>query len=190
MYLARFSYDVLPVNRERAIEFIRQEIEAAHANGFRARLLVPLTRPHGGAALQFEVESVERAARRDRRVHIRVQLDHDRAEHHGDGPQDALPRHDAAAPPQPAGDYGARRGAVLAAGDFSASREMIRKYRRCFRGGGGDCGVGPAMNGLYRGEWRRTVLWACAAKNCPARQCSGRPPRLGRALRLPLRACE
>jgi hypothetical protein len=56
MYLARFSYDVLPVNRERAIEFIRQEIEAAHENGFRARLLVPLTRPQGGAALQFEVE--------------------------------------------------------------------------------------------------------------------------------------
>jgi hypothetical protein len=56
MYLARFSYDVLPVNRHRAIEFIRQEIEAAQANGFRARLLVPLTRPHGGAALQFEVE--------------------------------------------------------------------------------------------------------------------------------------
>jgi hypothetical protein len=56
MYLARFSYDVPPVNRQRAIEFIRQEIEAAHANGFRARLLVPLTRPQGGAALQFEVE--------------------------------------------------------------------------------------------------------------------------------------
>ena len=84
----------------------------------------------------------------------------------------------------------ARRGAVLAAGGFSASREMMSKYRRCFRGGGGACGVGPAMNGLYRGEWRQTVLWACAAKNCPARQCSGRPPRLGRALRLPLRACE
>ena len=56
MYLARFSYDVLPVNRQRAVEFIRREIEAAHANGFKARLLVPLTRPQGGAALQFEVE--------------------------------------------------------------------------------------------------------------------------------------
>ena len=84
----------------------------------------------------------------------------------------------------------ARRSAVLAAGGFSASREMMSKYRRYFRGGRGACGVGPAMNGLYRGEWRQTVLWACAAKNCPARQCSGRPPRLGRALRLPLRACE
>jgi hypothetical protein len=56
MYLARFSYDVLPVNRERAIAFIRREIEAARENGFKARLLVPLTRPQGGAALQFEVE--------------------------------------------------------------------------------------------------------------------------------------
>jgi hypothetical protein len=56
MYLARFSYDVLPVNRQRAIDFILQEIEAAHQNGFKARLLVPLTRPQGGAALQFEVE--------------------------------------------------------------------------------------------------------------------------------------
>ena len=26
MYLARFSYDVLPVNRGRAIDFIRQEV--------------------------------------------------------------------------------------------------------------------------------------------------------------------
>jgi hypothetical protein len=54
MYLARFSYDVLPVNRERAIEFIRRE--AARRDGLGARLLVPLTRGHGGAALQFEVE--------------------------------------------------------------------------------------------------------------------------------------
>jgi hypothetical protein len=57
MYLARFSYDVLPVNRQRAIEFIHREIEAARANGLGARMLVPLTRGHGnGAALQFEVE--------------------------------------------------------------------------------------------------------------------------------------
>ena len=56
MYLARFSYDVLPVNRERAIDFIRGEIEAARRNGLDARLLVPLTRGPGGAALQFEVE--------------------------------------------------------------------------------------------------------------------------------------
>ena len=56
MYLARFSYDVLPVNRRRAFEFIRQEVEAARAQGLKARLLVPLTRGQGGAALQFEVE--------------------------------------------------------------------------------------------------------------------------------------
>ena len=57
MYLARFSYDVLPINRQRAIEFIKREVEAAHGKGLNARLLVPLTRGHGdGAALQFEVE--------------------------------------------------------------------------------------------------------------------------------------
>lgn len=56
MYLARFSYDVLPVNRQRAIDFIRREVAAANEAGHKARLLVPLTRGQGGAALQFEVE--------------------------------------------------------------------------------------------------------------------------------------
>src|SRR5438477_12113570 len=57
MYLARFSYCVLPVNRQRALDFIRREVEAARSNGLNARMLVPLTRGHGdGAALQFEVE--------------------------------------------------------------------------------------------------------------------------------------
>ena len=57
MYLARFSYDVRPVDRQRAIEFIHREVEAARGKGLNARLLVPLTRGHGnGAALQFEVE--------------------------------------------------------------------------------------------------------------------------------------
>ena len=56
MYLARFSYDVQPVNRQRAIEFIGREVEAARSQGLKARLMVPLTRGHGGAALQFEVE--------------------------------------------------------------------------------------------------------------------------------------
>ena len=56
MYIARFSYSVLPVNRQRAIEFIQREVDAARAKQMRARLLVPLTRGHGGAALQFEVE--------------------------------------------------------------------------------------------------------------------------------------
>lgn len=57
MYLARFSYDVLPVDRQRAMGFIRREIAAARDNGLRARMLVPLTRGHhDGVALQFEVE--------------------------------------------------------------------------------------------------------------------------------------
>ena len=57
MYLARFSYDVRPVDRQRAMDFIRREVEAAHGNGLNARLLVPVTRGRGdGAGLQFEVE--------------------------------------------------------------------------------------------------------------------------------------
>ena len=57
MYLARFSYDVRPVDRQRAVDFIRREVEAARGNGLNARLLVPMTRGRGdGAALQFEVE--------------------------------------------------------------------------------------------------------------------------------------
>jgi hypothetical protein len=56
MYLARFSYDVQPVNRQRAIDFIRREVEAARSKGLKAKLMVPLTRGHGGTALQFEVE--------------------------------------------------------------------------------------------------------------------------------------
>jgi hypothetical protein len=56
MYIARFSYSVLPVNRQRALEFIQREVEAARQRKLQARLLVPLTRGHGGAALQFEVE--------------------------------------------------------------------------------------------------------------------------------------
>jgi hypothetical protein len=56
MYVARFSYSVLPVNRGRALEFIHREVEAAGRKQLRARLLVPLTRGQGGAALQFEVE--------------------------------------------------------------------------------------------------------------------------------------
>ncbi|MGQ0522290.1 MAG: hypothetical protein ACT4P8_01360 [Betaproteobacteria bacterium] len=56
MYIARFSYDVLPVNRRQAIEFIHREVEAAARRNMTARLLVPLTRGQGGAALQFEVE--------------------------------------------------------------------------------------------------------------------------------------
>ena len=56
MYVVRFSYDVLPVNRQQAIDLIRREVEAARDSGMTARLLIPLTRAHGGAALHFEVE--------------------------------------------------------------------------------------------------------------------------------------
>ena len=56
MYLARFSYDVLPVNRQKALECIRREVQAARSVGLDARLLIPLTRRQGGPALQFEVE--------------------------------------------------------------------------------------------------------------------------------------
>ncbi len=56
MYLARFSYDVLPVDRQEAIDFIRREVEAARQKGLSARLLVPLTRAFDGAALVFEIE--------------------------------------------------------------------------------------------------------------------------------------
>jgi hypothetical protein len=56
VYLARFSYHILPVNRHRALELISREVKAARGKGLNARLLVPLTRGHGGAALQFEVE--------------------------------------------------------------------------------------------------------------------------------------
>jgi hypothetical protein len=56
LYVVRFSYHVNPANRQRAIDFIRREAEGAKGNGLSARLLVPLTRGQGGAALQFEVE--------------------------------------------------------------------------------------------------------------------------------------
>jgi hypothetical protein len=44
MHVARFSYDVLPVNRQQAIDFIHREVEAATRMAIKARLLVPLTR--------------------------------------------------------------------------------------------------------------------------------------------------
>jgi hypothetical protein len=56
MYIARFSYSVLPVDRQRAIDCIHREMEAAARIPLKARLLIPLTRAQGGAALQFEVE--------------------------------------------------------------------------------------------------------------------------------------
>jgi hypothetical protein len=56
MYIARFSYAVLPINRLRAIDFIQREVDAARRKQLTARLLVPLTRGPGRAALQFEIE--------------------------------------------------------------------------------------------------------------------------------------
>ena len=56
MYLARFSYNVLPIDRKRAVDFIRREVDAARSQGLRAQLLVPLTRGQGDPALQFEIE--------------------------------------------------------------------------------------------------------------------------------------
>lgn len=55
-YVARFSYDVRPIHREKALELIAREAQAAIQQGRTARLLVPVTRAHGCAALQFEIE--------------------------------------------------------------------------------------------------------------------------------------
>ena len=43
-------------HRQYARNLIRREVEAARQTRLSARLLVPLTRSHGGAAVQFEVE--------------------------------------------------------------------------------------------------------------------------------------
>ena len=56
MFLVRFSYDFRPVDREAALAFIRREVTAAQDFGLVARLLVPLTRGHGGASMHVEVE--------------------------------------------------------------------------------------------------------------------------------------
>lgn len=56
MFLVRFSYDFRPADRQAAMAFIRREVLAAHERGLTARMLIPLTRPHGGASLHFEVE--------------------------------------------------------------------------------------------------------------------------------------
>ncbi len=56
MYAARFSYAIKPIDRDRALELLGQEVRAARDQRMAARLLVPLTRASGGAALQYEVE--------------------------------------------------------------------------------------------------------------------------------------
>jgi hypothetical protein len=55
MYLARFSYAIKPIDRERAAGVLEQEVAAARAQGLEARLLIPLTRPPGGGALLVDV---------------------------------------------------------------------------------------------------------------------------------------
>jgi len=44
MYLARFSYEIAPTDRQSALTAIRREAEAARARGLNARILIPLTR--------------------------------------------------------------------------------------------------------------------------------------------------
>ena len=55
MYVARFSYAIKPVDRDRALDLLGREVQAARDGGLEARLLVPLTRAAGGASLQYEV---------------------------------------------------------------------------------------------------------------------------------------
>ena len=55
MYIARFSYSIRPVDRERALALLGKEVAAARGQGLEARVLVPLTRPPGGPALQYEL---------------------------------------------------------------------------------------------------------------------------------------
>lgn len=62
MYVARFSYAIRPVDRDRALALLGQEVDAARNKGLEARMLVPLTRASGGAALQFEVTMPDLAA--------------------------------------------------------------------------------------------------------------------------------
>ncbi len=56
MYVARFSYAIKPIDRDRALALLGQEVTSAREQGMEARLLVPLTRAAGGAALQYEVQ--------------------------------------------------------------------------------------------------------------------------------------
>jgi len=55
MYVARFSYAIRPVDRDQVLTLLHQEVAAAQATGLEARLLVPLTRASGDAALQVEL---------------------------------------------------------------------------------------------------------------------------------------
>lgn len=56
MYVARFSYDFAPKDRDEAMELIRREVQDARQLSLTARLLVPFTRASACVALQFEIE--------------------------------------------------------------------------------------------------------------------------------------
>lgn len=58
-YLARFSYDFSPADRDKAMEFIRRELLDARNIGLNGRILVPFTRGPSCASIQFEVELIE-----------------------------------------------------------------------------------------------------------------------------------
>lgn len=57
-YVARFSYDFHPVDRDKAMQFISRELRGAQDMGLPARILVPFTRGPGSASLHFEIELV------------------------------------------------------------------------------------------------------------------------------------
>ena len=72
MYLARFCYDVLPVNRQRAIDFIRREElgDLVHELRVAARTIRSETVEERHATCEYHRAAVEalRAARRGRRL--------------------------------------------------------------------------------------------------------------------------
>ena len=56
MYLVRFCYELKPTDRDTALKIVRREAQAAAEKGYTGRLLIPLTRGEGGAALEYELE--------------------------------------------------------------------------------------------------------------------------------------
>lgn len=61
--LARFSYAVLPADRDEAIDSVPRGVGAARSLSLDARLLSPVTRAQDGAALQFELASLDQLRR-------------------------------------------------------------------------------------------------------------------------------
>ena len=61
----------------------------------------------------------------------------------------------------------ARKGVILATGDFSANREMMQRYCPAYTGdftaAGDNYDIGFAIRGLFRGEGQQMALWAGAA---------------------------